>query len=112
MLLCLDEILAAFTIPVTCVKHHQPENDQSRIVVHPITGNICPYWLSENVLCLLSNAVKYSDKETPVDLFSSLTSDSAISSGKSRRLVYSLLLVQRVKRLIHRQTTNFIPPGL
>jgi signal transduction histidine kinase len=35
--------------------------------VHPFDDNICPYllsdkhWLTENMMCLLSNAIKYGD---------------------------------------------------
>jgi len=50
---------------VTCIKHMLSER---LIVVHPFDKGICEYlvsdkhWLTENMLCLLSNAIKYGDK--------------------------------------------------
>ena len=42
----------------------------SKIIVHPFPTTLCPnmvtdkHWFKENILCLLSNAVKYSDRGT------------------------------------------------
>ena len=58
------EIQSALTMSVNCMNHLQAART---IAVHPLDGNICSHvisdkhWLSENVLCLLSNALKYSD---------------------------------------------------
>jgi two-component system sensor histidine kinase/response regulator len=55
---------------LTCMRHLKADR---LIVVHPYDMNISSqlitdkHWLSENVLCLLSNAVKYSD-DGPIDL--------------------------------------------
>ena len=58
------ELESALAISVTCMRHIQ----STRIItVHPIDSSICSnlisdkHWLSENVLCLLSNALKYSN---------------------------------------------------
>ena len=53
----------ALTIPVDCINNLQSD---TVIVVNPIPREICQFvitdkhWLIENVLCLLSNATKYS----------------------------------------------------
>ena len=58
------EIQSAVAMSVNCMNHLQAART---IAVHPLDGNICSHvisdkhWLSENVLCLLSNALKYSD---------------------------------------------------
>ena len=58
------EFEAALSMSVTCINHLQTSRT---IVVHPSDPRICSHlisdrhWLSENVLCLLSNAIKYSD---------------------------------------------------
>ena len=58
------EFEAALSMSVTCINHLQTSRT---IVVHPSDPMICSHlisdrhWLSENVLCLLSNAIKYSD---------------------------------------------------
>jgi signal transduction histidine kinase len=60
-------IVAALTIPVNVIKHLQ---SAINIVVNPLPVNLCEnlisdkHWFSENILCLLSNAVKYSDGGT------------------------------------------------
>ena len=42
----------------------------SKIIVHPFPTTLCPnmvtdkHWFKENILCLLSNAIKYSDRGT------------------------------------------------
>ena len=68
------DLESAVAISVTCIHHVQ----STRIItVHPIDSSICSnlisdkHWLSENVLCLLSNALKYSD-DGAVDLRISL----------------------------------------
>ena len=58
------ELASTLAMSVTCMNHVQSTRT---IVAHPPDEEICPYlisdkhWLSENVLCLLSNAMKYSD---------------------------------------------------
>ena len=58
------DIISALTMSVNCINHLQSSRS---INVLPICREICPYmisdkyWLSENALCLLSNAIKYSD---------------------------------------------------
>lgn len=60
-------IMAALTIAVNVIKHLQ---SAIKIIVNPLPVNLCEnlisdkHWFSENVLCLLSNAVKYSDGGT------------------------------------------------
>jgi signal transduction histidine kinase len=60
-------IIAALSIPVNVIKHVQ---SLINIVVNPLPANLCEnlisdkHWFSENVLCLLSNAVKYSNGGT------------------------------------------------
>ena len=54
----------ALAMSVTCIRHLEGERS---ITVHPFGDDISSHvisdkhWLSENVLCLLSNALKYSD---------------------------------------------------
>ena len=56
-------VYTALTIPVDCINNLQSD---TVIVVNPIPHEICQFvitdkhWLIENVLCLLSNATKYS----------------------------------------------------
>ena len=53
----------ALTIPIDCINHLQSDTN---IVVNPCPSDICNYvitdkhWFIENILCLLSNATKYS----------------------------------------------------
>jgi signal transduction histidine kinase len=57
----LQEVLV---VPVDCINHLQSD---SVIVVRPIPPEICQFiitdkhWLIQNILCLLSNATKYSN---------------------------------------------------
>ena len=50
------------------INRHQKSS--SKIIVHQFSTRLCPnmvtdkHWLKENILCLLSNAVKYSDRGT------------------------------------------------
>lgn len=54
----------ALEMSVTCIVHHQTLRT---IIVHPLGAQIYPriisdkHWFVENLLCLLSNAVKYSE---------------------------------------------------
>jgi signal transduction histidine kinase len=56
---------AAIAVAVTCIKNIQSHR---LIMVHPFDQRICTHlvsdkhWLTENMLCLLSNAIKYGDK--------------------------------------------------
>jgi signal transduction histidine kinase len=58
------DLKAAVEMSVTCINHLQTART---IVVHPYPAEMCmhvisdKHWLSENILCLLSNALKYSD---------------------------------------------------
>ena len=58
------EMKSALSMSVTCLNRLQSGRT---IVVHPFDAGICPdiisdkHWLKENALCLLSNAIKYSD---------------------------------------------------
>jgi signal transduction histidine kinase len=60
--MCLSSTMG---VAVRCVKNLL--NSNSQIIVHPLSPEIHPFlitdkqWLSENILCLLSNAVKYSN---------------------------------------------------
>jgi signal transduction histidine kinase len=60
-------IISALSIPVTVIRHLQNEIN---IIINPLPLNLHENllsdknWFSENVLCLLSNAVKYSDGGT------------------------------------------------
>ena len=69
------ELASTLAMSVTCMNHVQSART---IVAHTPDSDICPYlisdkhWLSENVLCLLSNAMKYSD-DGVVDLRIELT---------------------------------------
>jgi signal transduction histidine kinase len=58
------DLTEALQMPIRCVSNLQTAG---YIVVTPLPEAMCPFlisdkhWLCENVLCLLSNAVKYSD---------------------------------------------------
>ena len=78
------ELLSGTTNPVRCIMNHANANDHNRIIVHPISSEICQYlisdkhWFSENLLCLLSNAVKYSDKDSSVEVKIQLISENSL----------------------------------
>lgn len=61
------EVLEAIHLPLNCMRNVQQKVD---IVLSPLPENICSHivtdkqWLQENLLCLLSNASKYSDSGT------------------------------------------------
>ena len=69
------DLLSTLTMSVNCVNHIQSTRT---IIMHPLDPEICPcvisdkHWLSENIICLLSNALKYSDNAV-VDLRIKLT---------------------------------------
>jgi signal transduction histidine kinase/CheY-like chemotaxis protein len=58
------EFQSALSMSVTCINHLQTSRE---IIVHPCDIRMCSHlisdkhWICENVLCLLSNAIKYSD---------------------------------------------------
>lgn len=58
------DLIDTLTLPLNCMRNIQ---EKIAIVLKPIIDPICSHiitdkqWLQENVLCLLSNAVKYSD---------------------------------------------------
>jgi signal transduction histidine kinase len=64
------ELQSALMMPLTCIRHLKADR---LIVAHPLDSRICStlisdkHWISENILCLLSNAVKYSNVGT-IDL--------------------------------------------
>jgi hypothetical protein len=72
------ELQSALMMPLTCMRHLKQDR---LIVVHPLATHICSniisdkHWISENVLCLLSNAVKYSNDGT-VDLRITIVNNS------------------------------------
>ena len=57
------QLFDTLQLPLNCMKNIQ---DKVSIVLNPISDDVCSHvitdkqWLQENVLCLLSNAVKYS----------------------------------------------------
>jgi signal transduction histidine kinase/CheY-like chemotaxis protein len=65
----LDSInfLQTLSLPLNCMKNIQ---DRVHITLFPVSHEICSFiitdkqWLQENILCLLSNAVKYSTSGT------------------------------------------------
>ncbi len=67
-------LLESLSLPFECVTNMQ---NRIGINIHPLPNELCPYiitdkqWLQENLLCLLSNAVKYS-AEGQVDIRISL----------------------------------------
>ena len=75
-------IVSILATAVNCMKHVQSGRT---IITHPIDTEICSYlisdrhWLSENILCLLSNALKYSD-DGDVDLRIKLVNEAASRS--------------------------------
>lgn len=88
--------IAAVQVSVTCMNHLQSGRT---IIVHPSESNISrrtisdKRWLTENVLCLLSNAVKYSGSGTidvkieisdcPSHMGKSLSNSNSIRGGKN-----------------------------
>ena len=89
------EFEAALSMSVTCINHLQTSRT---IIVHPSDPRICSHlisdrhWLSENVLCLLSNAIKYSD-DGVIDVRAELieveveSADSKALAGAVARLI-------------------------
>ena len=94
---------SALSISVTCIHHVQSKRI---ITVHPIDSSICSHlisdkhWLSENVLCLLSNALKYSD-DGAVDLRIRLI--EAPTRGSTSLLKDSLGLMSESKDKVRRK---------
>ena len=85
------ELASALAVSVTCMRHVQ---SMRTITVHSIDSSICSHvisdkhWLSENVLCLLSNALKYSDDgavDLRVRLINTSTKDGPSSLINSSR---------------------------
>jgi signal transduction histidine kinase len=75
-------------VAVTCIKRMLSER---LIVVHPFDENICPHlvsdkhWLIENMMCLLSNAIKYGDTgdvDVHIKVIGAPTYDDVLSSLK------------------------------
>mmetsp|Transcript_22336 Transcript_22336/g.21576 ORF Transcript_22336/g.21576 Transcript_22336/m.21576 type:complete len:843 (-) Transcript_22336:1181-3709(-) len=64
------ELQSALMMPLTCIRHLKADR---LIIAHPLDSHMHPtilsdkHWISENILCLLSNAVKYSEVGT-IDL--------------------------------------------
>jgi len=60
-------LLDCLKMPLECMKNIQ---EKIAIVLNPISSDVCSHiitdkqWLQENLLCLLSNAVKYSSEGT------------------------------------------------
>ena len=89
------ELASALAVSVTCMHHVQSTRT---ITVHSIDSRICSHlisdkhWLSENVLCLLSNALKYSDDgavDLRISLINASTKDdpsSLINSSRETRI--------------------------
>ena len=80
------DILSTFLDPIESMKHHLQPSDQSRIVIHPINENVLlhPYvssdkhWFMENLLCLISNAAKFSASDTAIDITLDLVTESCL----------------------------------
>eukprot|EP00596_Hydrurales_sp_CCMP1899_P003863 CAMPEP_0119052672 /NCGR_PEP_ID=MMETSP1177-20130426/73890_1 /TAXON_ID=2985 /ORGANISM="Ochromonas sp, Strain CCMP1899" /LENGTH=453 /DNA_ID=CAMNT_0007032313 /DNA_START=1381 /DNA_END=2742 /DNA_ORIENTATION=- len=79
---------ATMAVAVTCIKHMLSKR---LIVVHPFDENICPHlvsdkhWLTENMMCLLSNAIKYGDTgdvDVHIKVIGAPTYDNVLSSLK------------------------------
>ena len=88
------DLLETMQLPLSCMR-----NVQSRIaiVLNAVPENVCSHiitdkqWLQENLLCLLSNAVKYSSKGEvtvtvkPIDhIFKYSSNDSTSRCGSTR----------------------------
>lgn len=62
------EIHKTVATATRCVQHLLPS--ESTLITHPLPSNLCDFiitdghWLLENLLCLLSNAIKYSSSGT------------------------------------------------
>ena len=65
------DIISTLSSTIAAVNHHLHQN---RIIVHLLNRDACPHvvsdnrWFSENLFGILSNAIKYSDKNTNVDV--------------------------------------------
>jgi signal transduction histidine kinase len=83
---------AAIGVAVTCIKNIQSDR---LIVVHPFDKIMCAHlvsdkhWLTENMLCLLSNAIKYGDKghvDVHIEVINAPTHGNILSlSGRVER---------------------------
>ena len=88
-------ITESISLSTTCINHLYAEHGR-RAILHPINHNIlCPYiitdkhWLIENVLCLLSNAMKYSDKGDAEVYIRLLQGDDSIATDMCSNLFLS-----------------------
>ena len=83
------EFETALSMSVTCINHLQTSRS---IIVHPydtrISANLISdrHWLSENVLCLLSNAIKYSD-DGVIDVRVELVEAAAFDMTSQKRSI-------------------------
>ena len=75
------------------MKYQLHKGEENRILSHPISEEICDnimsekHWFEENVVCLLSNAIKYSNRGTCVMTKVELVSEDALPNfelGKSQ----------------------------
>ena len=76
------DIATVSLIPIKYVKNHMQVDDQDCIILHSLNDDISSTlisdknWFIENLLCLLSNATKFShDSNAPVDVKFELISD-------------------------------------
>jgi signal transduction histidine kinase len=83
-------INSALSVPVNVIKHLQ---SAIKIVVNPYPAGMClnvisdKHWFTENILCLLSNAVKYSDGGTVdviVELLEKFVNDDQTLSSNTK----------------------------
>ncbi len=77
-------VMEALKMPLECMKNIQ---ERILIVLNPIPRTVCSHiitdkqWLQENVLCLLSNAVKYSS-EGVVDITVDVVDNESVRKEK------------------------------
>jgi signal transduction histidine kinase/AmiR/NasT family two-component response regulator len=64
-------LTSAMALALNCIDHLQSGR---HVLAHDLPPNVCPHlitdkhWMTENVMCLLSNAVKYSPSGTTIEL--------------------------------------------
>jgi len=103
------ELKEAINMSVICISHLQKARE---VIVHPISNLICSHiisdkhWLSENTLCLLSNAIKYSHAgavEVRVELVE--IAERALSTSITTE-VDTILRIRSQKSLVEKLTTQ------
>ena len=106
-------IVEALELPITCMREIQ---SKIKIEFVPINRTICSHvvtdkqWFQENMLCLLSNAVKYSSEGTVTILITTVNPLSlpANAKGRLRNDLSRRNATNSIDKKLHRSISNII----